>query len=248
MAADAFLDQVQDRAEVVRWQAHGQMRDEAFEHQLQIGGEHVDIDVVAEVASVALAQQALPGGHGELLGAFGPARTELRIGAQPPEGIYVIAGRILTFMYFAYFLILLPLLSSIEKPRPVPNSIADAVLARSGKVASIAVLPFLNRSASSDDEYFSDGLADELLNLLAKIKGLRVSARASSFHFKGKDVPLAEVGKALNVATVLDGTVRKAGNRARIAVQLVKVSDGYHQFECRLYLLADNCLSETTPL
>src|SRR5258706_4757624 len=98
----------------------------------------------------------------------------------------------------------------------------------SDRVASIAVLPFVNRSASSDDEYFSDGLADELLNVLAKIKGLRVSARASSFHFKGKDVPLAEVGKALNVATVLDGSVRKAGNRARIAVQLVKVSDGYH--------------------
>ena len=96
------------------------------------------------------------------------------------------------------------------------------------KVASIAVLPFVNRSASSDDEYFSDGLADELLNVLAKIKGLRVSARASSFHFKGKNVPLADVGRALNVATVLDGSVRKAGNRARIAVQLVKVSDGYH--------------------
>src|SRR5260370_15162408 len=61
------------------------------------------------------------------------------LGAQPPEGIYVIAGRILTFMYFAYFLILLPLLGRIERPRPVPNSIADAVLAKGGKVASIAV-------------------------------------------------------------------------------------------------------------
>src|SRR6185295_5773823 len=61
------------------------------------------------------------------------------LGAQPPEGIYVIAGRILTVMYFAYFLILLPLLSRIERPRPVPNSIADAVLAKSGKVASITV-------------------------------------------------------------------------------------------------------------
>jgi adenylate cyclase len=90
------------------------------------------------------------------------------------------------------------------------------------------VLPFVNRSASADDEYFSDGLADELLNVLAKVKGLRVSARASSFHFKGKDVALREIGKALNVATVLDGSVRKAGNRIRVSVQLVKVSDGYH--------------------
>ena len=92
----------------------------------------------------------------------------------------------------------------------------------------MAVLPFVNRSANADDEYFSDGLADELLNLLAKIKGLRVSARASSFHFRGKNVPLAEVGRALNVATLLDGSVRRAGNRVRISVQLVKASDGDH--------------------
>jgi TolB-like protein/Tfp pilus assembly protein PilF len=96
------------------------------------------------------------------------------------------------------------------------------------KIASIAVLPFVNRSHDEEDEYFSDGLADELLNVLAKIKGLRVSARASSFHFKGKDVPLGEIGKALNVATVLDGSVRKAGKRVRISVQLVKVAGGYH--------------------
>jgi serine/threonine protein kinase/tetratricopeptide (TPR) repeat protein len=99
---------------------------------------------------------------------------------------------------------------------------------RPDQIASIAVLPFVNRSASADDEYFSDGLADELLNVLAKIRGLRVAARASAFHFKGKDTTIAEVGGALNVATVLDGSVRRAGNRVRISVQLVKVSDGYH--------------------
>src|SRR5262245_4853903 len=99
---------------------------------------------------------------------------------------------------------------------------------RSEGVASIAVLPFANRSASVDDEYFSDGLADELLNVLTKIQGLRVAARTSAFHFKGKDTTIAEVGQALNVATVLEGSVRKAGPRVRISVQLVKVSDGYH--------------------
>jgi len=93
---------------------------------------------------------------------------------------------------------------------------------------SIAVLPFVNRSRSEDDEYFSDGLADELIGTLAKIGGLRVAARTSAFHFKGKDTTIAQVGSALNVATVLDGSVRKAGNRVRISVQLVKVSDGYH--------------------
>jgi serine/threonine protein kinase/Tfp pilus assembly protein PilF len=105
-----------------------------------------------------------------------------------------------------------------EPKKPAPDRIA----------ASIAVLPFVNRSASTEDDYFSEGLADELINVLAKIRRLRVSARASSFYFKGKDVSLGEIGRALNVATVLDGSVRKAGNRVRISVQLVKVSDGYH--------------------
>ena len=96
------------------------------------------------------------------------------------------------------------------------------------RIASVAVLPFENRSASADDAYFSDGLADELLGLLAKIPGLRVSARASSFQFRDKSVPLAEVGRQLNVATLVDGSVRRAGNRVRISVQLLKASDGYH--------------------
>ncbi|MGE5177941.1 MAG: protein kinase domain-containing protein [Bacteroidota bacterium] len=96
------------------------------------------------------------------------------------------------------------------------------------KVASIAVLPFVNRSASADDEYFSDGLADELLHMLAKIRGLRVAARTSAFSFKGKEATVAEIGSALRVAAILEGSVRKAGDRVRISVQLVKVSDGFH--------------------
>jgi adenylate cyclase len=87
---------------------------------------------------------------------------------------------------------------------------------------SIAVLPFVNRSHDDEDEYFSDGLADELLNVLAKIRGLRVAARTSSFQFKGKNDDIAVIGRKLNVATVLEGSVRKAGNRMRISVQLVK--------------------------
>ena len=97
-------------------------------------------------------------------------------------------------------------------------------------VASVAVLPFVNRSRDEADEYFSDGLADELLNVLAKIRGVRVAARTSAFTFKGKDATIADIGAALNVATVLEGSVRKAGNRVRISVQLVKVSDGYHMW------------------
>ena len=111
---------------------------------------------------------------------------------------------------------------------PAPGFVpAVATPAKSDDTSSIAVLAFANRSASADDEYFSDGLADELLNVLAKIRGLRVAARTSAFSFKGKQSTIAEIGRALNVATVLEGSVRKSGNRVRISVQLVKVADGY---------------------
>ena len=100
--------------------------------------------------------------------------------------------------------------------------------AASYQVASIAVLPFVNRSASADDEYFSEGLADELLNVLSKIKGLRVTARTSSFQFKATRDDVATIGRKLNVATLLDGSVRKAGNRVRINVELVNVADSSH--------------------
>ncbi len=100
--------------------------------------------------------------------------------------------------------------------------------AKNDPMPSIAVLAFANRSASADDEYFSDGLADELLNVLAKIQGLRVAARTSAFSFKGKSDDVATIGKKLNVATVLEGSVRKSGNRVRISVQLIKVDDGFH--------------------
>jgi serine/threonine protein kinase/tetratricopeptide (TPR) repeat protein len=104
-------------------------------------------------------------------------------------------------------------------PKPVPAPAKD--------LPSVAVLPFANRSADPSDEYFSDGLADELLSVLVKIRGLHVAARTSSAMFKGRQVSIAEVGRALHVATVLEGSVRKAGNRVRISVQLVKVDDEY---------------------
>ncbi len=104
---------------------------------------------------------------------------------------------------------------------------AAVALAKPDDMPSIAVLAFANRSASADDEYFSDGLADELLNVLAKIKGLRVAARTSAFSFKNKATTVDEIGRTLNVTTVLEGSVRKSGNRVRISVQLVKVVDGY---------------------
>jgi adenylate cyclase len=93
---------------------------------------------------------------------------------------------------------------------------------------SIAVLPFVNLSADPEQEYFSDGISEELLNLLAQIPDLRVISRSSSFTFKGKDVVVSEVAKQLNVAHILEGSVRKAGNRIRITAQLIDAHSDTH--------------------
>ena len=97
---------------------------------------------------------------------------------------------------------------------------------KSGK--SIAVLPFTNMSADPEQEYFCDGMAEEIINSLTNIKDLRVAARTSSFSFKGKDVDIREIGRKLNVEKVLEGSVRKSGSRLRITAQLINVEDGYH--------------------
>ena len=93
---------------------------------------------------------------------------------------------------------------------------------------SIAVLPFINMSRDEENEYFADGLSEELLNVLAKIRGLRVASRTSAFSFKGKSVDIPTVAQKLNVATVLEGSVRKAGKRVRITAQLVEVASDSH--------------------
>jgi TolB-like protein len=93
---------------------------------------------------------------------------------------------------------------------------------------SVAVLPFVNMSGDPENEYFSDGLSEEILNALAQVPGLRVPARTSSFAFKGKSENVKKIAAALEVATVLEGSVRKAGGRVRITAQLVKAIDGYH--------------------
>jgi TolB-like protein/Tfp pilus assembly protein PilF len=93
---------------------------------------------------------------------------------------------------------------------------------------SIAVLPFVNMSSDKDQEYFSDGISEELLNLLTKIPQLRVVARTSSFSFKGKDVDVAAIAGALRVANVLEGSIRKSGNKIRISAQLIRTADSSH--------------------
>ncbi|MFO1460225.1 MAG: adenylate/guanylate cyclase domain-containing protein [Verrucomicrobiota bacterium] len=93
---------------------------------------------------------------------------------------------------------------------------------------SIAVLPFVNMSADKDNEYFTDGITEEILNALARTPGLRVAARTSAFSFKGKNESVQHIGETLKVGAVLEGSVRRAGNQLRITAQLISVADGFH--------------------
>jgi TolB-like protein len=97
---------------------------------------------------------------------------------------------------------------------------------RPGK--SIAVLPFNDLSPQHDQDYFCEGLAEELINALTQVKDLRVAARTSSFSFKGKEIDIREIGKKLNVGTIMEGSVQKSGQRLRITTQLINIADGYH--------------------
>ncbi len=96
------------------------------------------------------------------------------------------------------------------------------------KIESIAVMPFVNVSTDPENEYFSDGITEELINALTRVDGLQVTSRTSSFSFKGKNQDVREIGQQLNVHSILEGSVRKAGKKVRISAQLVNAADGYH--------------------
>jgi eukaryotic-like serine/threonine-protein kinase len=106
--------------------------------------------------------------------------------------------------------------------------IEQAALKPTGNLPSIAVLPFANMSADKENEYFSDGLAEEILNLLARIPGLKVIARTSSFAFRGKEQDITKIAEALRVQHILEGSVRRSGNRIRVTAQLITSADGTH--------------------
>jgi len=115
--------------------------------------------------------------------------------------------------------------SLLEALRGLPSNVSTE--------ASIAVLPFANMSADPEQEYFCDGMAEEIINALSPIDGMRVVARTSAFAFKGKNEDVREIGKKLSVTHILEGSVRKAGTRLRITAQLTSVSDGYQLWSQR---------------
>jgi adenylate cyclase len=140
---------------------------------------------------------------------------------QPADG----AGAIRTrnrIMYIALMLVAMAGLGYLLYARGVNPSVA------AGPRDSIAVLPFVNLSGDPSKDYFSDGMSEELLNLLVEVPGLKVAARTSSFAFKGKDVDVRKVARELGVATVLEGSVRQADDRVRITAQLIDAETGFH--------------------
>jgi TolB-like protein len=148
--------------------------------------------------------------------------------ATPRVRLVAIAVSILVLVGLAYVVIER---SRLANRTPVDHSVAAVAPAPAAQAIpekSVAVLPFVDMSEKKDQEYFSDGLSEELIDMLTKIPELQVPARTSSFYFKGKQTTIADIGKVLGVANVLEGSVRKAGNTVRITAQLIRVSNGYH--------------------
>lgn len=155
-------------------------------------------------------------------------------------------GKRLNFMIFAvmglalaYFSYDKFVLSTDRQSAAIESAMEEAVsTAGAGQVAieaappvsdkSIAVLPFVNMSSDTEQEYFSDGISEEILNSLAKVSELKVAGRTSSFAFKGQNQDLRQIGETLGVQNILEGSVRKSGDKIRITAQLIKVDDGFH--------------------
>ena len=119
-------------------------------------------------------------------------------------------------------------LSALIPGNTPPADLATVVTSQHGTPRSIAVLPFADMSPQKDQDYFCEGIAEEIINALTKIDALRVASRSSAFAFKGRNEDIRRVGEQLSVLTVLEGSVRKAGERIRITAQLINVADGYH--------------------
>ena len=150
--------------------------------------------------------------------------------AQQPRRPKTVALLIALVLLLAGGYVALDKLVLSKHAAPAATPPAQAMTAKPGADPdkSIAVLPFVDMSEKKDQEYFSDGLSEELIDLLAKTQGLDVIARTSSFYFKGKQVTIGEIANTLHVANVMEGSVRKSGNTIRVTAQLIRASDGVH--------------------
>jgi TolB-like protein len=147
--------------------------------------------------------------------------------------LMIIVVLVLALSYFAYDKFLLSTgreMALVEPARQTVTEQPAAPDAPEESFKSIAVLPFVNMSSDPEQEYFSDGISEELLNVLARIDSLKVAARTSSFSFKGQNKPVGEIAEVLGVDHILEGSVRKSGLQIRITAQLIRVSDGFHMW------------------
>src|SRR5262245_2200898 len=125
-------------------------------------------------------------------------------------------------------------IASLSETAPgMTGDVSDAPAAATADLSTIAVLPFADMSPDRDQDYLCEGLAEELINALTHIDGLRVASRTASFQFRDAGADVREVGRQLGVGTLLEGSVRKAGNRLRVTVQLIEVASGYHRWSQR---------------
>jgi TolB-like protein len=179
------------------------------------------IDVPAIGMPAALAKLAQAAGHGS-----GQSAAPVHVASTKPlertgRRIKLLVGAAVVISVVVVVALGVHFWSQSHKAGP-----PAAAVAITGK--SIAVLPFVDMSEKHDQEYFSDGLSEELIDMLTKVPELRVPARTSSFYFKGKQATIADIAKALGVAHVLEGSVRKSGNTLRVTAQLIRVDNGYH--------------------
>ena len=143
----------------------------------------------------------------------------------------IIGVMAVALSYFAYDKLVLSKARDVALVEATTQAVSEQITAEEASTESdnsIAVLPFVNMSDDASNEYFSDGISEEILNALAKVKGLQVTGRTSSFAFKGQNKDLRVIGKALGVENILEGSVRKSGNTVRITAQLIQVNNGFH--------------------
>ncbi|HYZ89286.1 MAG TPA: hypothetical protein VE620_08345 [Myxococcales bacterium] len=159
------------------------------------------------------------------LGAGGIQRTDT---ADAPDASRAAARRIAFLLAVVGAVIAAPLIAWHFARGRTSEATPPSAATRTPASASVAVLPFVNMSRDKDDEYFSDGITEEVINALANVEGVRVVSRTSAFAYKGKNLSVRKIGEELAVSTVLEGSVRREGNEVRIVAQLINAQDGYH--------------------
>jgi serine/threonine-protein kinase len=218
-----------DRAGALR---HAHVYEEIVKQEIDVPADRAVTRLVEQLRSgtdeppsISAAMMSLPTSGSAAASGAAPSNAPNEIAVIRPSRRRPHRGRRAAILGAIGLLVLVAYMTSI---RLATSSDPDAGRDPAVSPRSVAVLPFVNMSSDAENEYFSDGMTEELINTLARTEGLHVPARTSAFAFKGKRVPVTEIGRQLRVATVLEGSVRRAGSRLRVTAQLVDAGNGYH--------------------